>query len=291
MQYLLHFFTFFLHFSAKIGAFLFIPPNTLHTHLQPQPPQNHPKRPRKSQPKAMRSVFLGRRANRALLPRCVPSFCRSRRAIRCETPCGTPAPLARPVGVPSVAEITIGCCVEHRPLGGPAWYLGAAPPLGGGAAGPNPEIPAAGNLPRFCRPARAARPLYPPNARFITHAFLPRTNPPNQNYLCGSRRCCVCAPLVCFRISHQEEERERETRLCSRSVIILTFALAVDTQPTKKKPCKSARPFFYTRNQAPCGNSIATNVQCSCKVCLTLLMVRYGKTTTTMKSTSKAGQP
>ena len=91
MQYFLHFFTFFLHFSAKIGAFLFIPPNTPHTHLQPQPSQTQPKRPRKSQPKAMRSVFLGRRANRALLPRCVPSFCRSRRAIRCETPCGTPS--------------------------------------------------------------------------------------------------------------------------------------------------------------------------------------------------------
>mgnify|MGYP006923204015 CR=1 FL=1 len=102
MQYFLHFFTFFLHFSAKIGAFLFIPPNTPHTHLQPQPSQTQPKRPRKSQPKAMRSVFLGRRANRALLPRCVPSFCRSRRAIRCETPCGTPSP----VGVPHT-DITL----------------------------------------------------------------------------------------------------------------------------------------------------------------------------------------
>lgn len=35
-------------------------------------------------------MSLGRRANRALLPRCVPRFARSRRAIRCETPCGTP---------------------------------------------------------------------------------------------------------------------------------------------------------------------------------------------------------
>ena len=183
------------------------PPSSTTT---PQPPQNHPKRPRKIQPKAIRSQFLGRRANRALLPRCVPSFCRSRRAIRCETPCGTPSPLASPVGVPSVAKITIGCCVEHRPLGGPAWYLGAAPPLGGGAAGPIPEIPAAGNLPRFCRPAWAARPLNPPNAQIIAHAFLLRIKPPNQNYLCGSRCWCVREPLVGSGVSHPDPERERE---------------------------------------------------------------------------------
>lgn len=184
----------------------------------------------------MRSVCLGWRADSALRPRCVPSFCRSRIAIRCETPCGTPSPLASPVGVPSVAEITIGCCVEYRPLGGPAWYLGAAPPLGGGAAGPNPEIPAAGNLPRFCRPARAARPLYPPNARFITNAFFPRLYPPLLDYLCGSRRCCVCAPLVGFRISHPDEERERKTDFGACSVLILTLVNAIDAQPTKKDP-------------------------------------------------------
>ena len=39
----------------------------------------------------MRSVCLGWRADSALRPRCVPSFCRIRYAMRGVTPCGTPS--------------------------------------------------------------------------------------------------------------------------------------------------------------------------------------------------------
>ena len=96
MQIILHFFTFFLHFSAKIGAFLFIPPCSAHTYHKPQPPQNQPIRLHQDHTRTKLIISLGRRANRALLPRCVPRCARSRRAIRCETPCGTHSP----VGVP-----------------------------------------------------------------------------------------------------------------------------------------------------------------------------------------------
>lgn len=118
MQIKLHFFTFFLHFSALCHTSIQLEPRKTQPITQPiKPRQDQPRttqdqpntsqyQPNTSQYQPIRLhqdqtrtkliVSLGRLANRALLPRCVPRFARSRRAIRCETPCGMPSP----VGVP-----------------------------------------------------------------------------------------------------------------------------------------------------------------------------------------------
>ena len=109
---------FFLTYANKIAffynffAFFCKSPASEHTSIQFEPRKTQPISPRQDQPRTTQDqpntsqyqpirlyqdqtrtkliVSLGRRANRALLPRCVPRCARSRRAIRCETPCGTP---------------------------------------------------------------------------------------------------------------------------------------------------------------------------------------------------------
>ena len=85
MQIFLHFFAFFLHFFTQ---------NYCISTILDQP------RPRKNPP-----MCLGRRATRALLPRCVVVIDAHIRGgmVGCN-PCGTPIPSGCPNGVPSTCR-------------------------------------------------------------------------------------------------------------------------------------------------------------------------------------------
>lgn len=149
MQIKLHFFTLFLHFSAKIGAFLFIPPNTLHAQLNLQPPQNHPKTIPKHHAKTIPKPFG---VSSSVVGLIVPSFLGAfLAALGAAIPFGVKhhaarPRFARPVGVPSVVL---------------AERLGLAPPPCGYRFAPL-------SLARACLAAL----LFPPLLRCVARYFL-----------------------------------------------------------------------------------------------------------------------
>lgn len=129
-------------------------------------------------------------------------------------------------------------------LGGRASRLGG-PSLSLARAGPPRKKTDAGVNRLFGR----RRWRYPPLPR---RSFgLPPDSPrsswdyPATSELCGCRRLplrvwCVCVrfgcvPLVGYCVWDSDEERERKTDFGAGSVLILTFALAIDTPLTQKK--------------------------------------------------------
>ena len=193
MQIILHFFTLFLHFSAKIGAFVFIPPCADDIFFSPKPCQNQPKTTPKPSHKTTQDPSQNHaRASPKPCGVCasvvgliVPSFLGAfRHSSGAAEPFGVKHLAARPRF--SEPRRRAECSRNYYRLlrrASSAWRSGlvsrGCPAFGRWRGGSHPEIPAAGNLPRFCRPAWAARPLNQPNAQITTHAFLPRTMPPH----------------------------------------------------------------------------------------------------------------